>query len=201
MTPEVMEHAFEPFFTTKVRGKGTGLGLSTVIGVVEQSGGTIDTASSPGVGSVFTILLPRVGGASEADGTAERTNPMRGGSETILVAEDQEGVRLYVERVLNRAGYRVLGAANGQDALALAKTLPQVDLLFTDMVMPGLSGPELAKLLTAIHPGVRTLYASGYSDEALDQGFANEGQVPYLAKPFSTDGLLARIREVLESPG
>jgi nitrogen-specific signal transduction histidine kinase len=201
MTPEVMEHAFEPFFTTKVRGKGTGLGLSTVIGVVEQSGGTIDTASSPGVGSVFTILLPRVGGASEADGTAERTNPMRGGSETILVAEDQEGVRLYVERVLNRAGYRVLGAANGQDALALAKTLPHVDLLFTDMVMPGLSGPELAKLLTAIHPGVRTLYASGYSDEALDQGFANEGQVPYLAKPFSTDGLLARIREVLESPG
>jgi CheY-like chemotaxis protein len=201
MTPEVMEHAFEPFFTTKAHGKGTGLGLSTVIGVVQQSGGTIDVASAPGAGSVFTILLPRAGGASEPDGTAGRTNPMRGGSETILVAEDQDAVRLYVERVLIRAGYRVLAAANGQDALALAKTLPHVDLLFTDMVMPGLSGPELAKLLTAIHPGVRTLYASGYSDEALNLGFANEGRVPYLAKPFSTDGLLTRIREVLDSPG
>jgi PAS domain S-box-containing protein len=201
MTPEVMEHAFEPFFTTKAHGKGTGLGLSTVIGVVQQSGGTIDTASTPGAGSVFTILLPRVGGVSEADETAGRTNPMRGGSETILVAEDQDAVRLYVERVLGRAGYRVFAAANGQDALALARTLPHVDLLFTDMVMPGMSGPELATLLTAIHPGVRTLYASGYSDEALDQGFDNKSQVPYLAKPFSTDGLLTRIREVLDSPG
>jgi Signal transduction histidine kinase regulating C4-dicarboxylate transport system len=200
MTPQVMEHAFEPFFTTKERDKGTGLGLSTVIGVVQQSGGTIDMASTPGSGSVFTILLPRVGGAYEPDETAGRTNPMRGGSETILVAEDQEAVRLYVERVLSRAGYRVLGAANGQDALAIARTLPHVDLLFTDMVMPGLGGLELAKLLTAIHPGVRTLYASGYSDEALDQGFVNEGQVPYLAKPFSTDGLLTRIREVLDNP-
>jgi PAS domain S-box-containing protein len=201
MTPEVMEHAFEPFFTTKVRGKGTGLGLSTVIGVVEQSGGTIETASSPGTGSVFTILLPRVDGAREPDETAGRTNPTRGGSETILVAEDQDAVRLYVERILSRAGYRVLSAANGQDALTLAKTLPHVDLLFTDIVMPGLSGPELAKLLTAIHPGVRTLYASGYSDEALDRGFDKEGQVPYLAKPFNRDGLLTRIREVLNSPG
>jgi PAS domain S-box-containing protein len=200
MTPEVMEHAFEPFFTTKAHGKGTGLGLSTVIGVVQQSGGTIDVASAPGAGSVFTILLPRAGGASEPDGTAGRTNPMRGGSETILVAEDQDAVRLYVERVLIRAGYRVLAAANGQDALALAKTLPHVDLLFTDMVMPGLSGPELAKLLTAIHSGIRILYASGYSEEALDQGFGDAGQVPYLAKPFSTDGLLTRIREVLDSP-
>jgi CheY-like chemotaxis protein len=201
MTPEVMEHAFEPFFTTKVRGKGTGLGLSTVIGVVEQSGGTIETASSPGTGSVFTILLPRVDGAREPDETAGRTNPTRGGSETILVAEDQDAVRLYVERILSRAGYRVLSAANGQDALTLAKTLPHVDLLFTDIVMPGLSGPELAKLLTAIHPGVRTLYASGYSDEALDRGFDKEGQVPYLAKPFNRGGLLTRIREVLNSPG
>ncbi|HEX7496043.1 MAG TPA: PAS domain S-box protein, partial [Candidatus Limnocylindrales bacterium] len=201
MTPEVMEHAFEPFFTTKARDKGTGLGLSMAIGVIQQSGGTIDTASSPGAGSVFTIILPRVGGASEPTEIAGRTNQMPGGSETILVAEDQDAVRLYVERVLSRAGYRVVGAANGQDALALAKTLPHVDLLFTDMVMPGMSGPELAKVLAAVHPGVRTLYASGYSDEAMGQELRKEGQVPYLAKPFSKDGLLARIREVLESPG
>jgi PAS domain S-box-containing protein len=200
MSTEVMEHAFEPFFTTKARGKGTGLGLSTVIGVVEQSGGMIDTVSSPGAGSVFTILLPRVDGASEPD-DSERASPMRGGNETILVAEDQEAVRMLVERVLSRAGYRVLSAANGQDALALAKTLPHVDLLFTDMVMPGLGGIELSRLLTALHPDVRTLYASGYSDEALAKGFLSEGPVPYLAKPFTSDELLTRIREILESPG
>jgi PAS domain S-box-containing protein len=202
MTPEVMEHAFEPFFTTKARGKGTGLGLSTVIGVVQQSGGTVAVASSPGKGSVFTILLPRVAGASAATETAKDANLAHGGNETVLVAEDQEAVRLYIERVLSRAGYRVLGAANGQEALAIAKTLPHVDLLFTDMVMPGLSGPELAKLLIAVHPGVRTLFASGYSDEALADGFAIEGKVvPYLAKPFTTDALLARVREVLDSQG
>jgi PAS domain S-box-containing protein len=201
MTPEVMEHAFEPFFTTKARGKGTGLGLSTVIGVVQQSGGSVAVTSSPGKGSVFTILLPRVDGASEATGTAGRAGLARGGNETILVAEDQEAVRLFVERVLSRAGYRVLGAPNGQEALAIAKTMPHVDMLLTDMVMPGMGGPELAILLTVIHPGMRTLYASGYSEEALAGGFANDGKVPYLAKPFTTDALLARVREVLDSPG
>jgi two-component system cell cycle sensor histidine kinase/response regulator CckA len=198
MTPQVLEHAFEPFFTTKARGKGTGLGLSTVIGVVTQSGGTVDVASSPGAGSVFTILLPRVAGASEADGTADHAAAKKGGAETILVAEDQEAVRVFVERVLSRAGYRVLAAANGQEALAMARTLPHVDLLFTDMVMPGMGGPELSRLLTAIHPRVRTLFASGYSDEALAKGFGSDGQVPYLAKPFTADQLLVRIRGALD---
>ncbi len=200
MTPEVMEHAFEPFFTTKASGKGTGLGLSTVIGIVQQSGGSVAAESSPGKGSVFTILLPCVEGASRVTETVHR-NHTHGGNETILVVEDQEAVRLYVERVLGRAGYRVLGAPNGHEALETGRTLSHLDLLFTDMVMPGMGGPELAKLLTAIHPDVRTLYASGYSDEALAQGFGSDGQVPYLAKPFTTDTLLARVREVLESPG
>lgn len=198
MTPEVMEHAFEPFFTTKPRDRGTGLGLSTVIGVVQQSGGTVSVASSPGGGSVFTILLPRVDGSPEAHYTAGLSNPMPGGTETILVAEDEEAVRLYVERILSRAGYRVLAAANGQEALAIARTLPHLDLLFTDMVMPGMGGPELVKLLTAAQPSVRVLYASGYSDEALAEGFRSEGQVSLLAKPFSADRLLARVREVLD---
>ncbi len=200
MTPHVMEHAFEPFFTTKERDKGTGLGLSTVIGVVQQSGGTVAVESSPGGGSVFTILLPRVGGASEAGETAGLASPTRGGTETILVAEDEEAVRLYVERVLSGAGYRVLAAANGQEALAIAKTLPQLDLLFTDMVMPGMGGPELVKLLTAVQPRVRILYASGYSDEALAQDFRSEGQASLLPKPFSADRLLARVRDALDSP-
>jgi len=201
MTPQVLEHAFEPFFTTKARGKGTGLGLSTVIGVVAQSGGTVDVVSSPGAGSVFTILLPRVAGAPEVDETAGRATPTRGGTETILVAEDQEAVRVFAERILSRAGYRVLAAANGQEALAMARTLPQVDLLFTDMVMPGMGGPELAKLLTAIHPRARILCASGYSDEALAQDFGSNGRVPYLAKPFTADELLTRVRAALDGPG
>ncbi len=201
MAPEVMEHAFEPFFTTKARGKGTGLGLSTVIGVVQQSGGTVAVASTPGKGSVFTILLPCVEGGSEATEPTNRENPALGGTETILVAEDQEAVRLYIERVLSRAGYRVHAAPNAQEALGIAKTLAHVDLLFTDMVMPGMGGPELARLLTAIHPDVRTLYASGYSEEALAQDFGKEGRVPYLAKPFTTEAVLARVREVLDDPG
>ncbi|MGZ6266070.1 MAG: ATP-binding protein, partial [Candidatus Limnocylindrales bacterium] len=171
MAPEVMEHAFEPFFTTKARGKGTGLGLSTVIGVVQQSGGTVAVSSTPGKGSVFTILLPYIEGGSESTEPTNSENPAHGGTETILVAEDQEAVRQYVKRVLSRAGYRVHAAPNAQEALGIAKKLAHVDLLFTDMVMPGMGGPELARLLTAIHPDVRTLYASGYSEEALAQGF------------------------------
>jgi PAS domain S-box-containing protein len=202
MTPEVIEHAFEPFFTTKPREKGTGLGLSTVIGVVQQSGGTVSVASSPGGGSVFTILLPRVGGTREAHYAAGLSNPTPGGTETILVAEDEEAVRLYVERILSRAGYRVLAAANGPEALAIARTLPHLDLLFTDMVMPGMGGPELVDLLIAAQPSVRVLYASGYSDDALAEGFGSEGQVSILTKPFGADLLLARIREVLDGrPG
>ena len=116
------------------------------------------------------------------------------------MAEDEEAVRLYVERVLSGAGYRVLAAANGQEALAIAKTLPQLDLLFTDMVMPGMGGPELVKLLTAVQPRVRILYASGYSDEALAQDFRSEGQASLLPKPFNADRLLARVRDALDGP-
>jgi PAS domain S-box-containing protein len=199
MTPEVREHAFEPFFTTKARGKGTGLGLSTVIGVVQQSGGSLDVQSTPGEGTVFTIYLPRTAGAAQPEEARPSGQTTFGGHETILVAEDEEAVRVFVERVLRRAGYRVLAAANGQEALAVAKTLPRLDLLFTDMVMPGMGGLELAEMLAAEHPGVPVLYASGYSNAALALGMGGAGQAPYLAKPFSADRLLTRVREVLDS--
>jgi PAS domain S-box-containing protein len=198
MTTEVLSHAFEPFFTTKARGKGTGLGLSTVIGVVQQSGGSVDVVSKPGGGTVFTINLPRVAGAAEPGEPAVASRPRLRGSETILVAEDEQAVRTFVERVLSRAGYRVLAAANGPEALAVASTLPHLDLLFTDMVMPGMSGRELAAHLSATHPAARTLYASGYSDDAMLYGVGTDGRFPYLAKPFTADRLLTRVREVLD---
>jgi PAS domain S-box-containing protein len=199
MTPEVMEHAFEPFFTTKARGKGTGLGLSTVIGLVTQSLGTVEVASVVGRGTSFTIVLPRLAGTSEPPEAEAAKERARGGNETILVAEDEDAVRLFVERVLKRAGYRVLTASNGQEALAVAETIDHLDLLFTDMVMPAMGGPELARALTALHPHAPTLYGSGYSDEALVEGFGHDAQVPYLAKPFTADRLLSRVREVLDA--
>ncbi len=201
MTPEVLSHAFEPFFTTKARGKGTGLGLSTVIGVVQQSGGSVDVVSRPGAGSVFTIYLPRAAGATQPGEPAVRGRPALGGTETILVAEDEPAVRLFVERVLSRAGYRVLAAANGPEALVMASTLPHLDLLFTDMVMPGMGGRELAAQLSTTHPAARTLYASGYSNDAVVYGVGADGRSPYLAKPFTADALLVRVREVLDSSG
>jgi len=199
MTPEVLSHAFEPFFTTKERGKGTGLGLSTVIGVVQQSGGSVDVVSTPGTGTVFTIHLPRVGGAADAIEAAVPSRPTLGGRETILVAEDEPAVRVFVERVLSRAGYRVIAAANGPEALAMASTLPHLDLLFTDMVMPGMSGRELASRLAATQPRARTLFASGYSDDAVQYGVGEDGRSPYLGKPFTANGLLTRVREVLDA--
>ena len=201
MTTEVMEHAFEPFFTTKSHDKGTGLGLSTVIGIVQQSGGTIDVYSEPGLGTAFKIYLPRVEPQREPVPTAAPHLDSARGNETILVAEDERAVRHFVERVLTHAGYRVLTAANGAEALALARSLDHVDLLFTDMVMPGMRGPELAKELAAERPGLRTIYASGYTDDAMFRSQAAEGPPPYVAKPFTAEVLLARVREVLDGPG
>ena len=202
MAADVKEHAFEPFFTTKARGKGTGLGLSTVIGVVQMSGGSVDIESEPGAGSVFTIYLPRVEGPAHRHETARSGRASMGGHETILIAEDEAAVRVFVERVLTRAGYRVLAAANGQEALAMAKTLPHLDMLFTDMVMPGMGGAELAETLARSRPTLPTLYASGYSNAALPRVTGAGGaaaQAPYIPKPFTAEQLLTKVREVLDS--
>ena len=202
MAADVKDHAFEPFFTTKARGKGTGLGLSTVIGVVQQSGGSVDVESQPGAGTVFTIYLPRVEGPAHRRETSRSRRAGQGGHETILIAEDEEAVRVFVERVLTRAGYRVLAAANGQEALAMAKSLPHLDMLFTDMVMPGMGGAELAETLARTHPDLPTLYASGYSNAALPRATGPggaAGQAPYIPKPFTAEQLLTRVREVLDS--
>jgi PAS domain S-box-containing protein len=200
MTPAVMEHAFEPFFTTKARGKGTGLGLSTVIGIVQQSGGFVRVESEPNAGSVFTVHLPRFDGAARPEEGVEPVSLPVGGDETILVAEDEDAVRQFVERVLTGAGYRVTAATHGADALTLADAMPDLDLLVTDVVMPGMSGVELAGHLAAIHPGLPVIYASGYSEEAILLGAVGEDRVPYLSKPFTAEALLALVREVLDRP-
>jgi PAS domain S-box-containing protein len=201
MTPEVRDHAFEPFFTTKERGKGTGLGLSTVIGVVEQSGGSVQLASRPGAGTELTIFLPRTHGAERAPEAPVEEARVEGGNETILVAEDERALRTFVERILRQAGYRVLTAANGFEALEIARKAARLDLLFTDIVMPNMDGPELASRLARVRPGVPTIFASGYSEQALLQGFGEGERVPYLAKPYTAESLLMRVRETLDSQG
>ncbi|HEX7491944.1 MAG TPA: ATP-binding protein [Candidatus Limnocylindrales bacterium] len=198
MTPEVIEHAFEPFFTTKERTKGTGLGLSTVIGIVEQSGGFIEVKSEPSVGSTFTVHLPRVAGTAQANDLSEFAGLSHGGSETILVAEDEDAVRLFVERVLATAGYRVLTAAHGAAALATAKSVANLDLLFTDVVMPGMSGVELATQLAKSRAGLPVVFASGYSEEGVLREALGNDSAPYLAKPFTAEALLAKVREALD---
>ena len=200
MAAQVLKHAFEPFFTTKAQGKGTGLGLSTVIGIVAQSGGSIDVHSQPGHGAAFRIYLPRVETPSEEGHTAGHGPDSPIGNETILVAEDEPAVRTFVERVLSHAGYQVHTAANGEEALRLAATLDRLDLLFTDMVMPGMGGSELIEALTAERPDLRTICASGYTDDAVFRDGAARSQLPYLSKPFTAEALLALVRQVLDGP-
>ncbi|MBM3778837.1 MAG: response regulator, partial [Acidimicrobiia bacterium] len=190
---------FEPFFSTKGPGKGTGLGLSTVYGIVAQSGGTVDVYSKVGRGSTFRIYLPR------AEGTVETHPHVRmpaapGGGEVVLLVEDEEGVRLLATRILESAGYTVLAAAGGEEALRLIEHLDQpVHLILTDVVMPGLSGRDLVRRLSPRYPGVKVLFTSGYTDNAIvHHGVLDEG-VNFLSKPYSAPVLTRKVREVLHA--
>jgi PAS domain S-box-containing protein len=194
MSAEVQARCFEPFFTTKEPGRGTGLGLSTVYGIVKQSEGSIFVQSEPGVGTSFHVYLPAV---DRMAGQVEAARPAAalGGHETILVVEDEEGVRKYVQEALERKGYRVLTAANGREALEITRsTAETIDLLLTDMVMPEMGGVELAEAFHQLRPSVPVLHMSGYSDRLW------QGEVPqhYLQKPFTPDALLQSIRTLLE---
>ena len=198
MTPEVMEHAFEPFYTTKERGKGTGLGLSTVIGIVSQSLGYVDVNSEPNAGSTFTVNLPRFRGDSPPDETVAAGVRRTGGLETILVAEDENAVRECVQRVLSGAGYRGITAPNGAGALEAAAALPRLDLLFTDVVMPGMTGLQLAEALAQVRPNMAIVYASGYAEESVLRTALETDHMPFLAKPFTADALIAAVRDALD---
>ncbi|HWQ15669.1 MAG TPA: response regulator [Roseiflexaceae bacterium] len=195
MDAETRAQIFEPFFTTKERGKGTGLGLSTVYGIVKQSGGDIEVESEPGQGTTFRIYLPRVDEPAAA-AAQERPAVPPHGTETILLVEDEEGVRTLLQKLLERSGYTVLAAPRGEVALEIAaRHAGPIHLVITDVVMPGMSGRDLVQSLLALRPAMRALYISGYSTGALQ--LPHPPDAALLQKPFRTDDLLRRVREVL----
>jgi two-component system cell cycle sensor histidine kinase/response regulator CckA len=201
MSHEVKAHIFEPFFTTKELRRGTGLGLATVFGIVKQSGGDIWVYSEEGVGTTFKIYLPCVKERMfEPPLRPEIGSEMPLGDETILLVEDDSGVRELLRQVLSRLGYTLFEAGNGQEALRLMTRYPApIHLLLTDVVMPGISGKTLAGGLAETRPDLKTLFMSGYTDEAIVQhGVLNSG-VAFLQKPFSAMSLALKLRSVLDS--
>jgi CheY-like chemotaxis protein len=203
MSPETIAHIFEPFYTTKESGRGTGLGLSTVYGIVKQSGGYIWVYSEPGRGSSFKVYLPRVEEAPEALPAARAASGEQKGSETIFLVEDQPQVRELARMALSEKGYTVLVTSNPDDAeMACARHGAEIHLLLTDLIMPGISGRELAKRLTARHPKMRVLYMSGYTFSIVAQTAAQNGLledgVAFLQKPFTPSALSEKVREVLD---
>ncbi len=195
--PEVLPHVFEPFFTTKSVGKGTGLGLATVYGIVKQSGGDVTVESEFGRGATFTILLPtQAAPAAVQDSSSARAVPS--GTETVLVVEDEDAVRRIVKIVLESAGYRVIAARCGAEGLELAQAHDgPIQLLVTDVVMPEMSGRELAEQVTRIRPDTRVLYMSGYTNDAIMRHGIVESGVAFLQKPFSSVALARKVREAL----
>ena len=197
MTPEVRDRVFEPFFTTK--GKGTGLGLSTVYGIVKQSNGNIWVYSEPGKGTTFKIFLPRVDEPADKLRAQAVKEEFSLGSETILVVEDDKEVRNLAVRILKRQGYTVLDGSYGDEALNVCRNHQgPIHLLLTDVVMPGMSGHELAKRLESFHPEMKVLYMSGYTDDAIVMHGVLVQGVNYIQKPFTVDALARKVRKVLE---
>jgi len=196
---ETQARIFEPFFTTKEAGKGTGLGLATVHGIVKQSGGHIWVYSEPGQGTTFKIYLPQTQMQEPVRSELVRVRPALG-TETILLVEDEDAVRGFTHRVLTTKGYTVLMAQNGPEAIEICKQYQDpIHLLLTDMIMPGgLYGPELAKRLLSIYPKLKVIYMSGYTDGSLIDRSLLAADVVFLQKPFTPDGLVGKLREVLD---
>jgi CheY-like chemotaxis protein len=198
MDRETQARMFEPFFTTKEKGKGTGLGLSTVYAIIKQSGGYVFVQSEPGRGTALTIYLPRVDEPTEALTSPPATLTASGGSETILLVEDEDSVRQLVRETLETRGYRVLEAANGNSALAIAAAHSDpIHLVITDIVMPGLSGHELVQQILPARPTAKVLYLSGYAEDAIASSSNLDGPKAFLQKPFTLQNLSRKVREVL----
>jgi len=198
MSPEVRERIFEPFYTTKEKGKGTGLGLSTVYGIVKQSGGNIWVYSEPGQGTTFKIYLPREEEPLEEIREKVVKEEFLGGSETVLVVEDEEEVRKLAVRILQNQGYKVLEASQGNEALSICEQHEEpIHLLVTDVVMPGMSGRDLSGRLTSLRPEIKTLYMSGHTNSAIIHHGVLEPGVNLLQKPFTPEALIRKVHEVL----
>jgi CheY-like chemotaxis protein len=201
MDAEIMIHLFEPFYTSKETGKGTGLGLSTVYGIVKQSGGEIVVESEPGRGAIFNIYLPRITDLTQRAPATQGERPVRAGTETILLVEDEIGVRQLVREMLHRLGYKIHEASSGADAVRIfAQHQNTIDLLLTDVIMPQMSGRDLAERLKALQPSLKVLYISGYTDDMLAHHGVLESNVYLLQKPFAPDELAKKLREVLDAP-
>jgi len=199
MSPEVVSRIFEPFFSTKEVGKGTGLGLSTVYGIVQQMRGTISVDSVQGEGTTFRILLPRAIGHEVATNVRRRRSAAKGGTETILLVEDDEAVRRVARHILEGSGYQVLEASSPSEGqLIWSQAAAQVDLLLTDIIMPEMDGPSLVRLLLKQRPDLRVLYMSGYAEQRPLDSDPSAQVVNYIEKPFSPLGLLAAVRDALD---
>jgi len=194
---QTRKRIFDPFFTTKEIGKGTGLGLSTVYGIVKQSGGDIMVYSEIGHGTTFKIYLPRVDEDVAAPiPTVEDEN--YSGTETVLLVEDEEIVRNLVREILKNFGYKVLEAAEGNEALSVCQTYPDtIHLLLTDTIMPGMGGIELKARIIKLRPEIKLLFMSGYTDDSLTVGGVLDPKIAFIEKPFTPDSLVRKIREVL----
>jgi hypothetical protein len=201
MDPEVLSHVFEPFFTTKEPGKGTGLGLATVHGIVKQSGGHIFVYSEAEHGTTFKIYLPRLEDAAEVLKIVPTEDELPGGSETVLLVEDEASLRSLVRECLEASGYAVLEARHAGHALEIIERhASPIHLLMTDVIMPGLSGRELARRVTASRPEMKVLYMSGYTDDAVVLHGVLAADVAFLQKPFTAEALARKVREVLDQP-
>jgi CheY-like chemotaxis protein len=188
---------FEPFFTTKDKSKGTGLGLSTVFGIVEQSQGHIWVYSEPGKGTTFKVYLPRVDARPDSTRTLSDAAPLNG-NETILLVENESEVLSIANRILTRYGYRVMTAGDPETAIRMCRESPDhIDLLLTDVVMPKMSGPEVARQLVGLRPSLRVLYMSGFTDDSVVRHGLLESTVHFIQKPITPDLLARKVREVL----
>ena len=201
MDERVLSHAFEPFFTTKPLGQGSGLGLSMVYGFIKQTGGQIRLQSIAGQGTCVSLLLPRGPVLSEQPENPIEQPTTAASRETVLVVEDADVVRMLTVEVLDELGYQVLEACDGQQALAILRSDTEIDLLLTDIGLPGMNGQELAAVARELRPGLRVLFATGYAEIVSIDGSELATQMDMIAKPFSIDELRDKVASLLEGRG
>ncbi|MDZ7685369.1 MAG: response regulator [Gammaproteobacteria bacterium] len=201
MSRETMEQIFEPFFTTKEVGKGTGMGLSTVYGIVKQNDGFVHVYSEPGEGTTLHIYLVRYTGDDVEPVKPQRGQSPTGQGETVLIVEDEPAMLRLTKRILDTFGYKILTAASPKEALQTADQYRgQLDLLVTDVVMPGMNGRDLAASLVDRYPGLRVLFMSGYTADVIAHRGVLDASATFIQKPFARDALAAKVREALDTP-